>query len=283
MMTGMIADRFLWLLPLFVFIGGGCYFFSPGKIESRSFTDIKNQVESVGCENSGRFSAVKKLFTDVGANEDDIAVETYDGVENIVLTLGGKFDETVYVGAHYDKTTLGCGVIDNWTGVVIVANLYRSFREKRNEKTYKFIAFGKEERGLVGSKAMVARMNENAKKDSCAMINFDSFGFSDTWAPESISNNNLVVLAKEVAKKRNAEFEIREIKGASSDSKSFLDAGIPAISLSGLGKNWRNYIHRDKDILKNVSMNKVYENYLFSIDYLKEIDSKNCAEFRARS
>ncbi len=260
--------------------GGGCYYFSRGEIESRPLSEIKTQIENAGCENSGRFLAVKKLFSEVGAGESDIEVETYDGVENIVLTLRGKSDETVYVGAHYDKTTLGCGVIDNWTGVVIVANLYRSLREKRNEKTYKFIAFGKEERGLVGSKAMVSRFDVDAKKSSCVMVNFDSFGFADTWAPKSISSKSLTALAREVAKKRNAEFEIRELKGASSDSKSFLDEGIPAITFSGLGNNWRNYIHRDKDVLKNVSMNKVYENYLFAIDYLKKIDSTSCVSLR---
>ena len=270
----------LFCLSLIGIMVGGCYFFRAGSIESRSFEEIKNQVSQAGCENSGRFFDVKKLFAEVGAGESDIAVETYDGVENIVLTLNGKSDDTVYVGAHYDKTTLGCGVIDNWTGVVIVANLYRSFKEKHNEKTYKFVAFGKEERGLVGSKAMITKMSEGEKKNSCAMVNFDSFGFTDTWAPESISDKKLIDLAREVAKQRSAEFEMKGLKGASSDSKSFLDAGIPAITLSGLNNNWKTYLHRDKDILSNVQINKVYENYLFSIDYLKKIDSKSCSDFK---
>ncbi len=241
---------------------------------------IKKQIERVDCDDKDRLAEVKKLFAETGAKPDEIKVEKFDNVQNVVLTVKGKTDETIVVGGHYDKTTLGCGVIDNWSGVVLVANFYKYFKTRDNEKTYKFIAFGKEEKGLIGSKAMVKEIGENKKKNYCAMVNFDSFGFTDIWTLENISDKNLIDLAKKVADKRNSRFAVKNFKGASSDSKSFQDAEIPAITLSSLDENWRDYLHQDKDQVDRINFDKIYENYLFSIDFIKEIDESSCEDFR---
>src|SRR5206468_5638195 len=44
----------------------------------------------------------------------------FHGVENLVLQQRGLSDETIVIGAHYHFAELGCGVVDNWTGVVAV-------------------------------------------------------------------------------------------------------------------------------------------------------------------
>ncbi|MDQ3634666.1 MAG: M28 family metallopeptidase [Acidobacteriota bacterium] len=241
---------------------------------------IKKQFEQVDCDDKDRLSEVKKLFAEVGASPDEINVEKFDDVQNVVLTLKGKTDEIVVVGAHYDKTTLGCGVIDNWSGVVLVANLYKHFKMQKNNKTFRFAAFGKEEKGLVGSKAMVKAIPGNQKKNYCAMVNFDSFGFTSLWSLESTSDKKLIEIAANVAEKRKLEFAVINYMGASSDSKSFKKAGIPAITLSGLDTNWRDYLHQDKDRVENINFDKIYENFQFSINYLKEIDKQSCADLR---
>jgi aminopeptidase YwaD len=162
----------------------------------------------------------------------------------------------------------------------MIANLYKHFNERDNEKTYKFIAFGKEEKGLIGSRVWVDAIPRSKRKNYCAMVNFDSFGFVDVWALESISDSSLINLAKETASKRNFVFETRNYPGASSDSKSFQQKNIPAITLSGLDDNWRKYLHQEGDQLDNINFSKVYENYLFAKDYLKRIDNRNCESFR---
>ncbi len=238
------------------------------------------QIKSVDCDDADRFREVEKLFRQVGAKDKDIEIEKFEEATNVVLTVKGKTDETVVVGGHFDKTTLGCGVIDNWTGVVLVANLFQNFKDKKNEKTYKFVAFGKEEIGLKGSKAMAAKIPNRDVKKYCAMVNFDSFGFTDVWTLETISDSSLINLAEEVADERNDNFEIKNFSGASSDSKSFQQRNIPAITLSGLDDNWRDYLHQDKDQLENVNFEKVFENLEFSHAFLRAIDSKPCGYFR---
>src|SRR4051794_11258662 len=87
---------------------------------------IKADVNAVPCKNADRLEAVKKLFTQAGASDADMAVQKLDSVKNLVVTKKGKTDETVIVSAHYDKVDEGCGAIDNWTGIVIIENLYRT-------------------------------------------------------------------------------------------------------------------------------------------------------------
>ena len=125
-----------------------------------------------------RREEVKKLFLKMGAPESDIVFEKLDDVENVVVTKKGKTDETIVIGAHFDKTETGCGAIDNWSGIVIVANLYRTMKDFTTQKTYKFVAFDKEELGLLGSDAMAKKIPKEERANYCAMVNFDSFGFS---------------------------------------------------------------------------------------------------------
>ncbi len=270
------------LLP-FIFIFSalcGCPFLQQNEVKQATKIEFKKQTESVNCSNDSRLEDVRRLFKGVGATQSEIETKTFDNVKNIVVSLKGNSKETIIVGAHYDKTTLGCGAIDNWTGVVLLANLYRTLKSKRRSKSYKFVAFGKEEKGLIGSRAMARSMSENEKNNSCAMINFDSFGFDNMWALQSISDRSLIEVGKEIAESRKQRFDIKNFRGASSDSKAFQEQGIPAITLSGLGNDWRDYLHQKGDQLKNVDTNMVYKNYLFALDYLNKIDSSKCQSFR---
>lgn len=258
----------------------GCSLITSDQHKSAELNEVKTQIEAVDCDNHDRLAEVKKLFLASGAGESDYSVEKFESGQNAVVTLKGKSNETVVLGAHYDKTNSGCGAIDNWTGIVILANLYRELRSKDNEKSYKFVAFDKEEKGLKGSRAMAEMIPDSERENYCAMINFDSFGFSETWALEDISDRKLIDLARTVAKERNASFSIKEFKGASSDSKSFREIGVPAITLSGLGDNWRKYLHKSEDQIESINFAKVFENLKFSIQFVKEIDLKQCAAFR---
>ena len=242
--------------------------------------DFINQIKRVECDNNERLRAVGRLFRNLGVADEDIKVEKFENVANVVLTVKGKTDEIVVVGGHYDKTTKGCGAIDNWTGIIMVANLYLNFKAKENNKTYKFVAFGKEEKNLVGSRAMVKDIPKSEYKNYCAMVNFDSFGFTDIWALKPISDQSMISIAEEIAVERGFALELKDFDSASSDSKSFRNANIPAITLSGLSDNWREYLHQDKDQLEHINFDKVFENFNFAYDYLNEIDKRGCQTFR---
>ncbi len=241
---------------------------------------IQKDVEKVDCDNDKRLDSVKKLFIEKGAIEKDIEIIDHENVKNLIVTKKGKTDEIVVLGAHYDKTDVGCGAIDNWTGIVIIANVFQTMKFFETNKTYKFVAFGREEDGLVGSRAMVKDIPKDDRINYCAMVNLDSFGFTYPQAMKNISTNSLIDLAEETAKDFKIPFGRAGIEFASSDSASFRSKGIPSISLHGLSGKWDNFLHTTNDSLKNIKYTSVYIGYNVTLRMLAKIDVKGCQDFR---
>ena len=90
----------------------------------------------------------------------------------------------------------------------------------------------------------------------------------------------MLMLAADVERKRGGSFSIRNYSGASSDSKSFRLVGVPSITFSGLGDDWREYLHQETDQVKNIDFEMVAENYSFLMDFLQEIDRVDCQSLK---
>lgn len=233
------------------------------------------------CKNEERFEAVKGLFERMGAAADEIKVESSNGVRNIVLTRKGETDETVIIGAHYDKVSAGCGMIDNWSGVVILAHMYRTIKSSSTKKTYIFVAFDREEEGLRGSGAMAKAIPKDERAKYCSMVNLDSFGLGYPLILENASTASMVKLAKDLGKELKVPVNGLSIPGvADADSTSFKDKDIPAITLSALSGKWPEYMHSSKDQLENVIYGSVRVGYNFGLQYIVKIDSGACDMFR---
>jgi len=242
--------------------------------------EIKRDINANVCKNDERLESVKKLFKKMGASDADIKIEKIKNVENVVVTKKGKTEETVVVGAHYDKVSDGCGAIDNWTGIVILANLYRTIKDFKTNKTFVFVAFGKEELGLLGSKEMAEAIPKEKREQYCAMVNFDSFGFTYPQAMTNISDSKLIDLAKETSKEMKIPFANAGIANASSDSESFRRQKIPGITIHGMAANWQEFLHGSRDKVENVNAQSVYIGYRYALNYLTKIEAKGCADFR---
>lgn len=242
--------------------------------------DIKTDMSSVPCKNADRQAGVRALFLKAGANEEQITVQKTGKTDNIVVTKLGKSKETVIVGAHYDKTDQGCGAIDNWSGVVVLANLFRTIKSLITEKTFVFAAFDREEEGLIGSDAMADGIPKEEREKVCAMVNFDSFGFGFPQALRNVSDDSLIKLAETVSKEMKIPFGSAGIDIASSDSASFRAKKIPSISLHGLNNRWMAYLHSSADKLSSVNMQSVFTGYRHALVLLSKIENTPCASFR---
>lgn len=251
------------------------------KITISTEAELKGDMELGPCKGrKERREAVKQLFLKMGATESDIVFDKIDDVENVVVTKPGKTDETVIIGAHFDKTETGCGAIDNWTGIVIIANIYRTMRNLSTQKTYKFVGFDKEEEGLLGSDAMAKKIPKEKRASYCAMVNFDSFGFTYPQAMRNISSDSLLNLAKIVSEEMKMPFAKAAIEFASSDSESFRTRDIPAISFHGLDNQWQNFLHNPNDKLAKVNMQSVYFGYRHGLVFTSKIENSPCDAFR---
>jgi len=243
---------------------------------------IAESVRLAPCKSENRLAAVRQLFEKMGAKPEDIAVEKFDKdkIANLVVKIKGKSDETIIIGAHYDKTKEGCGAIDNWTGISIIAHLYRTINQIQPEKSYLFVAFDQEEAGLLGSDAMAKAIPKEKRAQFCSMVNLDSFGFAAPQALENMSSAELISIAKKLAKESDFPFNTGSILNADSDSSSFRKRGIPAITFSALDNNWQKYLHSDGDKLEKINFTSVYLGYRFVLSFLAKLDAKPCAEIK---
>ena len=243
---------------------------------------VEESIKSVPCKIPERREGVKKLFLNAGAKEADIKFESFDKdrAANVVVRLAGRNAETIVIGAHYDRTNSGCGAMDNWTGVAIIAHIYRYLREVETDKSYVFAAFDQEEEGLKGSREMVKKMPEADRANVCSMVNFDSFGQGYPIALRNASSPKLVKFAEDFAKESKVKFQAVTIENASSDSASFDEKKIPAITLSGLTGNWQNILHSANDQVERVNIDSVYLGYQFGLVFISKLDPLPCGQFR---
>ena len=243
--------------------------------------ELRSDLILAPCASKQRAEAVSKLFQRMGAAETEISSEKIKDVQNIIVTKKGRVDETIIVGAHYDKTSDGCGAIDNWSGIVMVAHLYRTLRSADTQKNYVFVAFDKEEIGLVGSARMANSIPKENRKSYCAMVNLDSFGFTYPQVLTNTSNAKMTDLAKSLAAEVKMPFGSASLAGvADADSSSFLAKDIPAVTFHGLSDKWKQYLHTSSDKVENVNAASVRVGYNFLLAYLEKLDASPCSVFR---
>ncbi len=255
-------------------------------IQLSTADEMRAEFDSVPCQNDERLNAVKALFERMGADPAEITIDKFKNVENVVIRKVAASPETtnekIVIGAHYDKTGSGCGAVDNWTGIVALAHIYRTLKEVPLNKTLVFVAFGEEEKGLFGSAAMVDTIKKAQAAEYCAMINMDSIGLAVPQVIESISSKKLIELVANLAKEMNIPFERRYFTGGSSDSDSFIKKNIPAITIHGLSNNWKNILHTGNDKAENVKIESVHLGYRLALALLIRIDKSSCQAYRKK-
>jgi Zn-dependent M28 family amino/carboxypeptidase len=243
---------------------------------------VEASIKDVPCERADRLEGVRKLFLAAGAAEADIKIEKFDKdkISNVVVRKKGETDETIVIGAHYDRTDAGCGVTDNWSGVTIMSHIYKTLKPLITKKSYVFVAFDQEERGLKGSSQMLKAMPDAEVEKICSMVNFDSFGQANPMALKNASSPKMLKLAEGLGKDNGFRFNSVEIEGASSDSATFHNRKIPAITLSGLASNWMEILHSSSDKLDKVNIDSVYFGYRFGVVFISKLEAAACNEYR---
>ncbi len=244
--------------------------------------EIKSEFDTVPCKNSDRLKSVKALFEKMGAKPEEIGVEKARGVENVVIRkapVNGSMEKIV-IGAHFDKTPDGCGAIDNWTGVVTMAHIYRAVKDLPLKKNVIFVAFGEEEKGLFGSSGMVGGIKKEQVAEYCAMINIDTLGMGVPATLDNVSSKTLIDYTVALAKEMNVPFGHYRLDGASSDSASFIKKKIPAVTIHSIIGDWRKILHSSNDQPSKINHESVYAGYRVALALLMRVDEADCQAFR---
>lgn len=141
--------------------------------------------------------------------------------------------EAVLVTAHADSVPGAPGANDNASGVALALELARVLRDYNTDRELRFVLFGSEERGLLGSHYYVDQLSDAQLSRIVGVFNADMVATSD---PESThlyamtvdGVSNLVSSAAEAAGSRLGNSSLLPGEFGRSDHVSFHEVGIPA-------------------------------------------------------
>ncbi len=149
--------------------------------------------------------------------------------KNIIATLKSKKKDakTLIVGAHYDGVDTPAAN-DNASGISTVMESARILSKKNLDCNIKFIAFGAEEIGLVGSNYYVQSLNSDDLQNTIAMINADMVGIGDNLCVYTMdSSKDSLTADLAVSCMNNFQYDNRRDESNRSDHVAFEAAGIP--------------------------------------------------------
>jgi len=181
--------------------------------------------------------------------------------QNVVVDLPGRSGELVIVGAHYDGHDISQGALDNAAGTVVGLEIARALRAAVDaplERTIRFIFFGAEEVGLVGSWRYVEA--HRAELDRVVfMLNLDTAARGRLGTEYLVLTGwpELVAYFRELGRRLGYEFGVEDRFNTHSDHFPFAVAGIPTATLTSneraeglVGRGWG---HTPADTVDKVS------------------------------
>ena len=238
--------------------------------------DLRGRLDRLPGTNPEREKYVVDIFKLAGAKSEDIVLQDIgNGKHNILVVKKGKTDRVIVIGGHHDKVAQGMGAIDNGTGSMMVANLYQALRDQDTDATIVFVAFGREEEGLLGSAAYLDSLTPEQKSKIDAMINLDTLGVDGTFSWKNNSTRALLDRVKTVASASHRDLVEAHLDGGDADSTSFRAAGIPAITIYGASQDVIfDIIHSERDTMAAFDLGHYKNSYLLVLDLVKSLDEK---------
>ena len=248
----------------------------PLRLQKRAL--IAAHLKSFSTKNGEREILIRKWLADAGcadANLSEQALEHDRGLPpNVICVLPGETQEVILVGAHTDRVEgLSDGVVDNWTGAVLLPALRYSLGAQRRHHTVIFVGFSGEEKGLLGSQYYVEHLTREQRAHIAAMVNFDSLGLGPTEVWSSHADRPLLDALRAAARLGHLPLgEVNVENGASADSESFARYQIPRITLHSVTDETWPILHSPRDKMAAVSMNDYYDSYRLIARYLAYLD-----------
>lgn len=153
--------------------------------------------------------------------------------QNVVglITSTYKTEDEIIISAHYDSYPGSVGADDNASGVGALIELAKYFKKQSGSLTanIKFVAFGGEEKGALGSRAYV-----NAHKDNIAncklLFNMDQIGGKNIFVG---TKGGVQGIPDKVGKSQLPEYmRNRSWEGIESNWRIIAPEAIPILSIS---------------------------------------------------
>jgi hypothetical protein len=236
--------------------------------------ELLAELSNVPQSDSQRARRLIALFMQAGLRDiGKQPIAGYDGRYNVIATLPGESLDTIVVGAHYDFSLPGQGVIDNWSGATMLANLAQALSAQPRRSTFVFVGFDLEEWGMLGSQYYVAQLAPQQRQRIRAMVNMDCLGVSCLKIWLTGSARDLVAIGTEVARQESIKVQTRELRGVGADSDSFMRAGIPAIMFDSLEMEDFSLVQCGRDQYEAVRPKSFVEHHRYLLAFLRALDT----------
>ncbi len=208
---------------------------------------VEGRLKSFSTKNGERETLIRQWFAESGCADANLSEQTLDAnlPPNVICVLPGETHEVIVVGAHTDKVeSFGDGVVDNWTGAVLLPALLFSLSAQPHHHTLIFIGFSGEEKGLVGSRYYVDHLAAAQHARIEGMVNFDSLGLGPTEVWASHSDKVMLDALASVAASGKLPVTVMNVPdGATADSESFARYHIPRITLHSVTQSTWSILH----------------------------------------
>ena len=236
---------------------------------------VEAALKAAPTDNKEREKALEASFIANGCSGDKLQHQEVKGYgSNLICEVTGPEAGIVIVGAHFDHVDRGRGIVDNWSGAVLLPFLAKSVAEQHPKHTYRFIAFTDEEKGLIGSKYYVSHLSKDQKKQILGMVNFDSLGLSYTRIWLDHGDRALAQHLASVAAAMKLSVGIVNVeKVGMADSDSFRDAKIPVLTIHSVTQETLHLLHTADDNFSEIKMDDYYDTYRLSALYLSYLDT----------
>ncbi|RYG72941.1 M20/M25/M40 family metallo-hydrolase [Lentibacillus lipolyticus] len=201
----------------------------------------------------------------------DVKVEQVEKTSyNVIASLKPDVDKAtgqlVTIGAHHDSVPGGPGANDDASGVSAVLELARIYADKPIDTEVRFLTFGAEEQGLVGSRYYVNSLLRNEKNRMVAHFQMDMIGARNAGADYPAGglmmytidgNKNLVTDLGAAWGSETMDVAVPYGQMGRSDHQPFHQAGVPTALF--IHSPVEPSYHQPTDTLDKISKKKLQQ------------------------
>jgi Iap family predicted aminopeptidase len=239
--------------------------------------EISSELIAVPKKNILRLEQAARLFAQAGADIDQIErlAVSGDSLYNLRVVHPGRTGRVIIVCAHADFKGPGDGIIDNWSGVVAVTNLYQAMLAMQTRNTFHFLVFAGEEDGLVGSRRYTGALSQREVSSIDAVINLECLGVGPTAVWSNNSDATLQQHFWNTVEAIGLPAVDGPVPGVNADSTPFAERGVPVITLHSLSQpEQMQLIHSPGDNADNIRMDNYFDSFHLLRAFLTTLDKR---------
>ncbi|MFE4811967.1 M28 family peptidase [Peribacillus simplex] len=171
-----------------------------------------------------------------------------------------KKSDIIYITGHHDSVAGAPGANDDASGTSVTLELARVLKNLPTDTEIRFVTFGAEENGLLGSQHYVNNLPDDDIKRTIANFNLDMVGSRDAGDLVILTNDGEMNLVTELAQASSTRLNGEPTpygQGGRSDHVSFAEAGIPAaLFIHSPSEPW---YHTPDDSIDKISKEKLQD------------------------